>query len=117
LNTRGKTIFSQVQKSITSIYADIPSEDLLTSEEFIKKISYKDALGVNYSKGKFIRFDKIESKIDFPPILMTSMVFNGFKSLNPNRNSVANNIWKNINNHEIKNVDVEVYGGNLVWKI
>lgn len=69
----------QALRSTDKIHQDIPTEDLLTNEEFAQKLSFNDVLGVTYSGGKFIRFDKIESKIDFPPILMTSRVFNGFK--------------------------------------
>lgn len=99
------------------VYQDIPREDLLTNEEFAKKLSFNDVLGVTYSGGKFIRFDKIESKIDFPPILMTSRVFNGFKTANLTRNCITKNYWKKISNHNIKNVDVDVYGGTVNWVI
>lgn len=98
-------------------YSDIPKEDLLTNEEFAKKLTFYDTLGISYSGGKLIRFDKIESKIDFPAILMTARVYNGFKTANPTRNCIAKNYWKKINNHGIKNVDVEVYGGTVNWKI
>lgn len=109
--------FGQVPRSTDKIYQDIPREDLLTNEEFAQKLSFNDVLGVTYSGGKFIRFDKIESKIDFSPILMTSRVFNGFKTANPTRNDITKNYWKKINNHNIKNVDVDVYGGTVNWVI
>lgn len=109
--------FGQAPRSTDKIHQDIPTEDLLTNEEFAQKLSFNDVLGVTYSGGKFIRFDKIESKIDFPPILMTSRVFNGFKNANPTRNSITKNYWQKINNHNIKNVDVDVYGGTVNWVI
>ena len=114
LPTFGQT---QTPRSTNKIFQDIPREDLLTNEEFTQRLSFNDVLGVTYSEGKFIRFDKIESKIDFPPILMTSRVFLGFKTANPTRNDITKNYWKKINNHNIKNVDIDVYGGTVNWVI
>jgi class 3 adenylate cyclase len=111
-----KNIFGQTIKS-EKPYLDTPREDLLTNEEFAKKLSFYDTLGISYSGGKLIRFDKVESKIDFPPILMTSRVFSGFKTANPTRSSITKNYWKKISNHNIKNVDVDVYGGTMNWVI
>lgn len=110
-------MFGQLARSSEKPYSDIPREDLLTNEEFAKKLSFYDTLGISYSGGKLIRFDKIESKIDFPPILMTSRVFSGFKTANPNRNSIKNNLWNVYKNHNIKNVDCDVYGGTINWVI
>lgn len=99
------------------IFLRFPKEDFLSHEEFSKKLSFSDSSGITYSGGKLIRFDKIESKIDFPPILMTSAVYLGFKNANPNRYCVKQNFWKKIINHEIKNVSVDIYGGTVNWKI
>lgn len=101
----------------TGIFNDNPSEDLLTNEEFVRRIRFDDTLGFTYSGGKLIHFDKIESKIYFPPILMTANVFLEYKNANPLRDDVVKNYWKKINNHNIKNVDVDVYGGTVNWKI
>lgn len=108
-------MFGQLERSSEKPYLDIPSEDIISNEEFAKKLTFYETLGISYSGGKLIRFDKIESKIDFPPILMTSRVFSGFKSANPTRKSIVNNYWKKIDNHNIKNVDVDVYGGTINW--
>ena len=109
--------FGLTPRSTDKIHQDIPREDLLTNEEFAQKISFNDTLGVTYSEGKFIRFDKVESKIDFPPILMTTRVFTGFKAENPTRKDITENFWKKVNNHNIKNVDVDVYAGTVNWVI
>ncbi|MCH8491506.1 MAG: adenylate/guanylate cyclase domain-containing protein [Oceanicaulis sp.] len=110
-------MFGQFSRSSEKPYSDIPREDLLTNEEFAKRLSFYDTLGISYSGGKLIRFDKIESKTDFPPILMTAKVFTGYKASNSTRNDITNNYWKKIDNHNIKNVDVDVYGGTVNWKI
>lgn len=110
-------MLGQSTGSSAKMYSDIPREDLLTNEEFAKKLTFYDTLGISYSGGQLIRFDKIESKIDFPPILMTARVFNGLKAANPTRDCLTKNFWIKINNHNIKNVDVDVYGGTIKWLI
>ncbi|MDN4011428.1 adenylate/guanylate cyclase domain-containing protein [Chryseobacterium gambrini] len=107
----------QVPTSTDKLYSDTPKVDILTGEEFTKNISFSDVSGISYSGGKLIRFDKSESKIDFPPILMTSRVYSGFKAANPTRDDVSGKFWKKIDNHNIKNVDVDVYGGTVNWVI
>lgn len=110
-------LFGQLSRSSVKPYSDKPCEVILNNEEFAKKLTFHDTLGITYSGGKLIRFDKIKSKIDFPPILMTSRVYNGFKAANPARIDVTRNYWEKINNHNIKNVDADVFGGTLNWKI
>ena len=110
-NIYGQTIKSEKP------YSDTPKEEILSNEEFAKKLSFYDVSGISFSGGKLIRFDKIDIKIDFPPILMTSRVFSGFKTANPNRNSIKNNYWKVYKNHNIKNVDCDIYGGTINWVI
>lgn len=109
-------IFGQTIKS-EKPYSDTPKEVILSNEEFAKKLSFNDVSGISFSGGKLIRFDKIDIKIDFPPILMTSRVFSGFKTTNPNRNSIKNYYWKVYKNHNIKNVDCDIYGGTINWVI
>ena len=101
--------------SSENLYLDTPREVLLTSEEFAKNLSFYDSFGISYTGGKLIRFDKIESKIDYPPILMTARVFNGFKLANSTRKDITENYWKKISNYNIKNVDFDVYGGTVNW--
>jgi adenylate cyclase len=110
-------MFGQSPRSSAKMYSDIPREELLTNEEFAKKLTFYDTSGTSYSGGKLIRFDKIESQIDFPPILMTARVFIGFKATNSMRNDITKNYWKKIINHNIKDVDVDVYGGTVNWVI
>ncbi|WP_124643345.1 adenylate/guanylate cyclase domain-containing protein [Amniculibacterium aquaticum] len=105
-----------VNKS-NDVYLDTATTRIHTNEEFSKSLSFNNTLGVCYSGGKLIRFDKIESKIDFPPILMTTAVYNGFKKANPTRICITGNFWKEITNHQIKNVSTNIYGGTVNWKI
>lgn len=111
------TIFGQSLQRTSKIYQDFPQTELLTNEEFAKKLSFNDVLGITYSGGKLIRFDKIESKIVYPPILMTSAVYNGFKNANPTRSCITKKYWNKILNHNIKNVSSDIYGGTVNWII
>lgn len=111
------SLFGGGARNTSKTYQDNPKEELLSNEEFSKKLSFSNVLGITYSGGKLIRFDKVESKINFPPILMTSAVYLGFKNSNPTRNSIKNKFWRKIDNHNIKNVSVDVYGGTVNWTI
>lgn len=104
-------------KKSNAFYLDTATTKIHTNEEFAKSLSFNNTLGVCYSGGKLIRFDKIESKIEFPPILMTPVVYNGFKKANPARICITGNFWEEIANHQIKNVATSIYGGTVHWKI
>ena len=63
------------------------------------------------------RSEKTESKLKFPPILMTEEVFSGFKAANDGRFSIKQNLWKEVSTEGIKNITSKVYGGAVTWKI
>lgn len=52
-----------------------------------------------------------------PPILMSEVVYNGYKKENPNADSIRNNWWK-IKSRKIPDYNGKVYGGDLtkIWK-
>ncbi|PZX95323.1 hypothetical protein DOS84_01805 [Flavobacterium aquariorum] len=104
-------------KKSNNFFSDSTVTKIHTKEEFANSLSFNNILGICYSGGKLIRFDKIESSINFPPILMTTSVYNGFKKANPTRNCITDNYWKEISNHKIKNVTANVFGGTVNWKI
>jgi adenylate cyclase len=86
-------------------------------EDFAQQLSYNSLLGVCYSGGKLISFTKDNSTVHYPPILMTEVVYNGFKSANSSRIDVTAAYWKEIEKHNIKNVSSKVFGGTVIWKI
>lgn len=89
----------------------------MTTEEFISKIgNYKDKELSISGGGRLVRFTKKARKIEYFPILMTEIVYKGFKNANPERSSVKNGYWKE-QNHKIKNVSGKVYGGDVHWQI
>lgn len=84
-------------------------------EDFGKNITYYDT-GISYKGGELINFERIEEKINYPAILMTDRVFNQFKKNNINRNSIKNMYWRKCSTEGIKDVNLEVYGGNVIWE-
>ena len=88
----------------------------MTSEEFANDISSVKDGELYMMGGKFIRFSKKTRKHIYPPILMTSEVYNGFKNANPERISITNNYWVE-QKHQIKNITGKIYGGDIQWNI
>lgn len=103
--------------STNKIYHDYQTTKLHDLEDFAKSLSYNDTLGVCYSGGKLVKFEKIDSKLEYPPILMTSEVFKGYKAANPDSRDIKENNWKEISSHNIKDITASIYGASLHWKI
>lgn len=88
----------------------------LTTEEFANSISsYKDGQ-LYMSGGNFIKFSKKKKTLNYPEILITKAVFDGYKVAQPNRNDIKNSYWKE-QKHNIKNVSSSIYGACLTWKL
>ena len=86
----------------------------LTSEEFANLIHNFSPGELYMTGGKFISFTKKETTYDYPPILMTEVVYDNYKKLNPGNNSIINNLWEE-QNHKIKNVKTKIFGADLIW--
>lgn len=95
------------------IYSLYQMEDVLTSDEFAKKINYDTTLGITYSGGKFIIFTKEEKVIDFKPIILSEKVFVEYKKL---QSANAAN-WELVKEHNIKDITYNIYQSNLIWRI
>lgn len=113
----GLGILGLTSSSSKKVYLDNTTTKLHDLDDFAKCLSFNDTLGVCYSGGKFVKFEKIENKIKYPPILMTEEVFKGFKAANPNRSSIKKNYWKEVSNEGIKDLTSKVYGGTINWII
>lgn len=88
----------------------------MSSEEFANSIHNFSSGELYMSGGKFISFSKKVTTYDYPPILMTKIVYDNFMKLNPGRNSVVKNLWEE-QNHKIKNVSSKIYGEDIHWII
>lgn len=97
-------------------YSDSIETVEMTSEQFAASISSIKPGELYMSGGRFISFTKKEKVYNYPPILMTEDVYNGFKSNNPTRKDIVENYWKE-QEHKIKNYNDKLFGGNVHWVI
>tara|TARA_R110001599_G_scaffold280408_1_gene481611 strand:+ start:6652 stop:7647 length:996 start_codon:yes stop_codon:yes gene_type:complete len=85
-------------------------------EEFASSLRQYDSGELFTVNGKLISFEKKVSIYDYPSILMTKNVYNGYKKANPTSSDIKDNLWKK-KNHTIKNVNGEIYGGDISWAL
>ncbi len=88
----------------------------MSVEEFANSIAQYDDGRLFSGGGKNIKFEKKVRKIEYPPILLSELVYNGYKKANPQYNDVVNNWWKE-QKYQIKNVKGKIYGSSLTRKI
>ncbi len=88
----------------------------MSVEEFANSIAQYDDGRLFSSGGKNIKFEKKVRKIEYPPILLSELVYNDYKKANPQYNDVVNNWWKE-QKYQVKNVKGKIYGSGLTWKI
>lgn len=88
----------------------------MTVGEFANTISSIKEGDLYMTGGKFISFSKEKKKNNYPPILMTEKVYNGFKKEKPEDDCIKKNFFKEIT-HNLKNVNYKIYGGNVNWKL
>lgn len=90
-------------------------DKVVSQELFFEKLSWNSA--GNYSSfdgNKLDSFEKIDKAIKYPPIMMSDKVYDEFKRLNPQRDSVVNGLWKK-QEIKIKGYTNTVYGGDVIW--
>jgi hypothetical protein len=109
--------FPQRRIRKNNIYQEKSTIKTHSLEEFAKSISYDDTLGICYSGGKLIKFEKKDFHTEYSAILITEAVFNGYKKAEPTSIDIVNNYWKEISNHQIKDITSKVFGGNVTWEI
>ena len=95
-------------------YLDKIEQKELSKDEFIENISKLDNGNLFFKDGKIIGFTKNVKNVNFPPILMTHDVYNGFKKANLERASIKKELWE-VQQHKIKNVSGKVFGGDIHW--
>ena len=86
----------------------------LTEEQFLKNISNSET-GVNYGfNGDIKSLKKIESKINTSPILISEVVYNGYKKACPTEDSITKKWWQvqKINSKDVKG---KVYGASVIY--
>ena len=88
----------------------------MTPERFADSIKTSSTGSVYVSGGKFISFQKKTRKTEYPAILISKAVYNGYKNENSTGNDIINKWWEN-KKYNVKDLADEVYGSNLTWKI
>lgn len=79
-------------------------------------MSWNDTLGLCYSEGKFVRFEKIENSITNPPILFTEVVFKELNKIIPKPDIVLYGRWQP-QTVTIKDYSGQIYGGSTGWAL
>lgn len=88
----------------------------MSVQEFANSIAQYNDGRLFSVDGKNIKFEKKVRKIEYPPILLSEIVYKGYKKANPQYNNDVNNILKE-QRYQVKNVKSKIYGSNVTWKI
>lgn len=88
----------------------------MTPEQFANSFSQLKSGELFMTGGKLIKFEKKVRTIAYPSILLTDLVYKGFKANNINRKCILNGYWSE-QKHNIKNVDGKIYGGAVIWDL
>jgi adenylate cyclase len=88
----------------------------MTPEKFADSIKMNTMGSVNISGGKFISFEKKTRKTEYPAILLSKEVYNGYKQENATANDVVEKWWEK-ETYKVKDVKDEAYGSSLIWII
>ena len=83
--------------------------DILTAEQFTELIKNDGIRSV-------VSIEKSGTPLKRMPILISDRVYNGYKSACPGVNSIVNKWWEKDSKY-IRDVDFEVYGGNILWVV
>lgn len=87
---------------------------MFTAEKFASEIKLsQDRLELSSCR-KVYSIEKKEQKYKFANILLSDKVYQEFAQANPNRSSIKEGLWKK-QTHEIKDIDYDVWGGDIVW--
>ena len=89
-----------------------------TAEQFASEIKLsRDGLHLELSScRKVYSIDKKEEKFKYASILLSDKVYQELAKAYPNRNSIKEGLWKK-QTRKIKDIDYDVWGGDIVWKL
>lgn len=90
-----------------------------TPEEFVEKLEFTYSPTMKYKDEYFsscFASTQSYSRLDStPPILITEKVYKGFKTENPDDNTIKKKMWK-INSRKIPDYSGKLYGGDITYK-
>lgn len=88
----------------------------MTPSEFADSISQLDSGEIFSLGGKMLKFEKKKSKHKFSPILLSELVYKGYKSANSEKIDIQENWWQE-QPDKIPNMKGKIYGKYLTWKV
>lgn len=91
-----------------------PKTKVYTAEEFASEIKLsQDRLELSSCR-KVYSIEKKEPKYKYANILLSDKVYQEFAKADPNRSSIKEGLWKK-QTRKIKDIDYDVWGGDIVW--
>lgn len=95
-------------------------KETFTAERLANSLSVTTNTGVKSITSNCFRniqsISKKENKFTYAPILLSAKVYDGYAKANPRVNSVVNGMWE-LQTRKIKDVDLNVYGANIIWAL
>lgn len=95
-------------------YSDKIETTEMTPEKFASSIIISSTGSLSMLGGRFISFEKKTRKIDYPAILISKTVYNGYKAEVPLSKDILNKWWEK-ETFRVNDVSDDVYGANLFW--
>ena len=87
-----------------------------TGEEFAKYLAPDINSPIKHTFNNLVKFEKVDERYEYPAILISEAVYNGFKKANPGAWSIQHNSWER-QTRKIKDIEFPVWGCSLVWSI
>lgn len=87
-----------------------------TGEELAKYLAADINSHIKNTFNNLQKFEKVDERYEYPAILVSETVYNGFKKANPNAWSIQHNSWKR-QVRPIKDIGFSVWGTSLIWDI
>lgn len=104
------------KKKEEPLYLDRVVKKDLTPSEFAGKLSVYLDDRISFNPGKLTYAEKKNKNFTYKPILITNIVFQGFKKKNSNDSSFKNDWWVK-QERKIRDITNDVFGADLTWKI
>lgn len=106
------------QSAFSGLKSNSPSsnvKEVISESKFLDRLRDSDT-GVSFSlsSGDIKSFKKISKSKNTPAILVSEVVFEGFKKNNPNRKSIKNNWWK-LQDLRSQGINKKTYGSSIYF--
>ncbi len=107
---------SSAYNPLEPLYLDQIEKVVLTPEQFANSISSVTQGELFMLGGKFIKFEKKEKNIQYPDILVTESVLDGYFKQKNNLTDSEKDFWKE-QAESVKSVSQKIFGASITWKL